>query len=119
MKIKTSELSGKTLDWAVAFAEGYIKDRDSWMFDSRTADEYKPSTNWAIGGPIIDANPTMQLWLWGGRPRDEMQCSTLPIKEEFGTRMTTYFGKTKLIAGMRAYVASKLGEEVEIPEELL
>lgn len=29
-----------------------------------------------------------------------------------------YFGPTPLIAAMRCYVASKLGDEVEVPEEL-
>lgn len=29
------------------------------------------------------------------------------------------YGPTPLIAAMRCYVASKLGDEVEIPEELL
>ena len=28
------------------------------------------------------------------------------------------FGPTPLIAAMRCYVASKLGDEVEVPEEL-
>ena len=44
MKIRTSELTGAALDWAVAKAIG----------------EYKPmavphySTDWALGGPIIE-----------------------------------------------------------------
>lgn len=117
MKIKTSELTGAALDWAVAKVEGLQIAKSPEVFANTCARPFY-STDWAQGGAIIDANPTMQFWLWGGKPRDEMQCSTLPIKEKFGTRMTTYFGKTKLIAGMRAYVASRLGDEVEIPEEL-
>jgi hypothetical protein len=33
--------------------------------------------------------------------------------------VTKYFGPTPLIAVMRCYVALKLGDEVEIPEELI
>ena len=33
-------------------------------------------------------------------------------------QLLKHLGKTKLIAAMRCYVASKLGDEVEIPEEL-
>ena len=32
---------------------------------------------------------------------------------------TVIHGPTPLIAAMRCYVASKLGDEVEVPEELL
>ncbi len=31
----------------------------------------------------------------------------------------TSYGSTPLIAAMRCYVASKLGEEVEVPDELI
>lgn len=102
MKIKTSELTGVALDWAVAKALG----------------EYKPvpvpnySTNWTHGGPIIEREkigidyyhipPTPPVWISG-------IAGTISTKE----------GKTPLIAAMRCYVASKLGNEVDIPEELL
>gem|GEM_PF-2663022 len=39
-----------------------------------------------------------------------------PIR--FGARSDFIFGKTPLVAAMRCYVASKLGEEVDIPDEL-
>jgi len=39
---------------------------------------------------------------------------TFMVEEEWGC-----YGPTPLIAAMRCYVASKLGEEVEAPEELL
>lgn len=47
MKLKTSELTGAALDWAVAKCEGAVgmNDRLAW---------YTPSTNWAQGGPIIE-----------------------------------------------------------------
>lgn len=125
MLIKTAELSGAALDWAVAEAEyramyakgEYIK---QWVWEAHKAGEntHPYSTDWAQGGPIIDCLD-MQFWKWGGGPREEMQCATIPTKEEYGTRLTTYFGKTKLVAGLRAYVANKLGDEIEVPDEIV
>ena len=63
----------------------------------------------------------MQFWPWGGEPDErngELQCACLPVTFDGGYRQKTWFGKTKLIAAMRCYVASKLGDEVEVPEEL-
>jgi hypothetical protein len=44
--------------------------------------------------------------------------------EEVGKRYThkepcSAYGPTPLIAAMRCYVASKLGDEVDVPEELM
>ncbi len=100
MKVKTSELSGAQLDWAVAKAIG----------------EYKPvavpeySTDWAQGGPIIEReNLSLLMCRW-----DEVD-GALPVWQA-----TSYSGRevidgpTPLIAAMRCYVASKLGEEVDM-----
>jgi hypothetical protein len=46
--MKTSELQGAALDWAVMKCDGICKD-----FPAYWVDEY-PSTNWAQGGPIIE-----------------------------------------------------------------
>jgi len=49
--MKTSELTGAALDWAVQQCEGARKDIDFvWWTD----DHYTPSTNWEQGGPIIE-----------------------------------------------------------------
>ena len=114
MKIKTSELTGAALDWAVAKCEGrgYVMGETEYAPDGRTyqrgtAQATGPhySTNWAQGGPIIErerfefrqANTGMQASYQGG---------------------ATWFGPTHLIAGMRCYVASELGDEVEVPDGL-
>jgi len=104
MKIKTSELTGAALDWAVAKCEGR-KDNDfGWWWDN-----YKPSTNWAQGGPIIERE-SIDLQYQGG----DVDVWAADI---FGADCSVY-GDTPLIAAMRCYVVSKLGDEVEIPEEL-
>jgi hypothetical protein len=123
--MKTSTLTGAALDWAVAKCE----DKDYTSADATYATDgsdkvwavpcsptlYQPSTNWAQGGPILTRehiSRTMDhsgLWIayWtdGYTEGDEgkywMQCD-----------------REELVAGLRCYVASQLGDEVEIPEEL-
>ena len=60
MMIKTSELTGAALDWAVAKCEGKDHDCEAHagnVLYGRVASgfiHYKPSTDWAQGGPIIE-----------------------------------------------------------------
>lgn len=122
MKIKTSELTGAALDWAVAKCEHTRKrfPYGSPCFDPNTKRVYEteglrqigvnfaPTTNWAQGGPIIererisldaDNSPTWLAMGVGGKP-----CTA---------------GPTPLIAAMLCFVASRLGNEVDVPKELL
>lgn len=104
--MKTSELTGAALDWAVAKSEGYT----GTALQSRTGEWYTPSTYWAQGGPIIE------------RERIGIDCDDQGVWfASFDLSAETSLGAsalTPLIAAMRCYVASKLGDEVEIPEEL-
>jgi hypothetical protein len=68
--------------------------------------EYDPSTNWEHGGPIIERE-RINLWNEG----HDWEASL------YGKHIV--WGETPLVAAMRCYVASKLGDEVEIPAELL
>ena len=106
MKTKTSELSGKALDWAVAVGEGYggiaLKERTS-------TDWYSPSTDWAQGGPIIEREVI--------NTGSSLGAPTWYANK--GLCVYHQFGKTPLVAAMRCYVASKLGDTVDVPEELL
>lgn len=66
MKIKTSELIGAALDWAVAKAEGVavVTDPNSPSCRQMVEDAeaingwycYSPSTDWSQGGPPIESN---------------------------------------------------------------
>ncbi len=116
--MKTSELTGAALDWAVAKCEG-VSVRWSAAHEQLLVEGYpymvwQPSTNWAQGGPIIERIKGFQFkhWLESNR---EGQCQA-EIHNYDGDWIA--FGPTPLIAAMRCYVASKLGDEVEIPEEL-
>jgi len=102
MKIKTSELTGAALDWAVARCEGGVGN------DQLVGAWYSPSTDWAQGGPIIEREKiTLRIW------EDEDYVHAYKWNTEGWLE-----GPTPLIAAMRCYVSSKLGDEVEIPEEL-
>ena len=109
--MRTADLTGTALDWAVAKCEGvaeyYIPDEQCAFDDEGVA--FEPSCNWAQGGPIIERE-CMQLWK-GGEWCASLDQSFNP--PEFST------GTTPLEAAMRCYVASKLGDEIELPEELM
>jgi hypothetical protein len=106
MKTKVSEASGPVLDWMVAKANqtaGLVKSDP--MLDCMSY--FTPSTNWSQGGPILQ-NHISEL----------IDCSDEGWEACCnGTYGAT--GDTALIAVCRAYVASKLGEEVEVPDELI
>jgi hypothetical protein len=94
--MKTSELTGTALDWAVAKCKGEL---EYWP-------EIEYSTNWAQGGPIIERE-RIEV-----RPYDGVKW----IATDNLTNHTV--GPTPLIAAMRCYVASKLGDDIDVPEEL-
>ena len=109
MKIKTAELEGAALDWVVRKCTlgrnpiDYVEARDNF------------STSWNKGGPIIeqalieitpDLSDGIVIWHSERWPDYSKPCSGV------GT------GPTPLIAAMRCYVASQLGDEVEVPDEL-
>jgi len=108
--MKTNELTGHALNWAVSQVEGIdhdtailnitIGDDNGWFLDYLT---------WAQGGAIIEAW-MIDVGTYRGAWRAARHVGSLP---------TYGYGPTPLIAAMRCYVASKLGDEVEIPDELL
>jgi hypothetical protein len=142
--MKTSELTGAALDWAVAKCEGRtIKpdpmgngDGSYWIWEETPSPKggiipsksvywrigygYAPSTNWSQGGPIIEREgiclrkePDGSGWyaVTDGKNFLDGRCCAAGASDGGGD--------TPLIAAMRCYVASKLGDEVEIPKELL
>lgn len=132
MKVKTSELSGNSLNWVVAKCENIeltIEWGTLWFNGSLSGYEsYNPSCNWTQGGPIIDREhveirPT--LTEGGYRTSNSQDAVSATILLPNGAtaldieKVVFDYGPTPLIAAMRCYVASKLGEEVDIPEELL
>ncbi|RSZ35322.1 MULTISPECIES: phage protein NinX family protein [unclassified Variovorax] len=118
--MKTAELTGVVLDFWVAEAEGYepvsgktipkgdfmwkapraISPAVGWM-------SHKFSQDWALAGPIIERENLCVAP--NGRPGSGWHAL---VKTTGGFLSDEYQGPTPLIAAMRAYVASKFGEEV-------
>ena len=102
-----SELTGAALDWAVAKCEDEEVYLVKGQLETRWTDNgWKPSTDWAQGGPIIEREELSRLRCYG---TNQWECLNGEIVCE---------GATPLIAAMRCYVASKLGENIDIPDEL-
>jgi hypothetical protein len=125
MKVKTAELEGPALDWAVLealkpdlkhperagistfgplFGEGY-------KYPSWGSAKYAPSRDWKEGGPIIEREKMDIKWVGINNCRASIAWLD---GEHFEA-----LGPTSLVAGMRCFVASRLGREVEVPDELM
>ena len=122
MKVKTADLIGPALDWAVAKCEAveveYINDGITRCIlrVSPFTGMYRPSVDWAIGGPLI-----------------ERESITLRVNACVPSRWVAFIdfggsncnikarqsGPTPLIAAMRCVVAANLGDEVDVPDELV
>ena len=124
--IKVSELSCAALDWAVAKCEGgeglwFDTVSTYWVnIDGKEralskgwAQSFTPSTDWAQGGSIIEREG-INLFLRKG----SIAKAGKPWLA-YNDKHVEALGPTLLIAAMHCYVESKLGDMVEVPEELL
>lgn len=129
MKIKTSELTGAALDWAVAKCLGIrvyigryehtmtgpcLLDADLVDMNTDGPQELKFSRDWAQGGPLTEREGGT-LW---STVADGWRCKAKYDYANDREGLTTS-GPTPLIAAMRCFCCSKLGDEVDVPEELL
>lgn len=130
--VPVSELIGEALDYAVGKANGWIdypmdsiEMGDTWHCDPVKAPFgkniekrfYTPSTDRGQAMDIIEAAHIEWKWL----PHE-------PVDKRVGARRATFYGPDRsfcqrgpniLVAAMRCYVASKLGDNVYIPKGLL
>jgi hypothetical protein len=111
--MKTAELTGAALDWAVAKCEGLTcfghqltENKLTIVLSNGSYENFEPSCNWAQGGAIIERERIELVpdEIWNAYKQDQHIPNT---------------GMTPLIAAMRCYVASKLGDQVEVPDELI
>lgn len=115
--MKTYELTGAALDWAVAKCEGIeLTNYSGNLIIRYDGDGWQPSTDWSQGGPIIEREEISISRDFESGRIEWAAWTPAPIRDDaeaFG------YGPTPLIAAMRCYVASRLGDEVEVPEELI
>lgn len=124
--MKTSELTGIALDWAVAKCEhpdlvwgnsiGIHHASHQIVIPHLPEPQcyWSPSTNWAHGGPIIEREKIAVAYEPSMVYDDSCRWKALAAMSDNEHQ----YGPTPLIAAMRCYVASKLGDNVEIPTEL-
>jgi hypothetical protein len=143
MKIKTSELIDDALDWAVGMAEGRTLQRNPmgpmgghgwWIWEETPSGQggiilsksvylsigkqWSPTTNRAQGGPIMEREG-VSVFCGGLGATGYWNAYYADRDEWHDVDLHKQVGPTPLVAGMRCYVASKLGDEVEVPDELL
>ena len=120
MKHKVSELTGSLLDAAVAKAEGLPVHPGRGRFmvvdsiETVYADQIAPSRLWEHGGPIIEREAINIAPVFFD-DLVEFAPFTVDYWEAVDTRRgRRHQGPTPLIAAMRAFVASRLGDEVDL-----
>jgi hypothetical protein len=107
MRVKTNEATLTQINWAVAKCEGYA--------DDEISDDWDYSIDWAEGGPIIEREKINLQCPRGFDWQADMWVDG--VNDKHGHHRVGV-GETPLLAAMRCYVASKLGDEFDIPEEL-
>jgi hypothetical protein len=115
VKVKTQDLSGSALDWAVAKAEGLDVTVASCTPPGETTRHYayvrcpyKPSRSWDHGGPLIEK------YMIGFGLYENSLLAVTGHNDFSGSE----HGETHLIAACRAIVAARIGDEVAVPEVL-
>ena len=118
--MKTAELIDTDLDYWVARAIGHNVSRGTSGFtvldwqrpgSPVRGNPFQPSTSWAQAGPIIE-QAKIDI---GPRPLGGWHAAIYDWSAPAGERWKAQKvgGETPLVAAMRAFVASKFGEEVE------
>ncbi len=125
IEVKTADLSGEALGWAVGIAEGLELHLEpphygnGWLVFSIYRGEvterlkrWNPWEDWALGGPLIERR---MISLHCPQSTDDVWAGwVITEKGEF-----CHAGYSALIAAPRAIVAAKLGDTVQVPKELV
>jgi hypothetical protein len=107
--MKTSDMKDLILDWAVATANGdtFTLAHQDWAWYS---------TDWAFGGPIIEREGISVCYdIELSQDESRSYWATIYAVDSGEGRI---YGPTPLIAAMRCFVASKLGDDIDVPKEL-
>lgn len=123
--IAVDKLTGAALDWAMATALSIpVVAKDGETHDETLVDmgcdgdtRYNPSTNWVLGGPILErlrVDIKAPRPVWGKFSAYVPMFSTGPMEE-----VCVSYGSSMLEAGIKTCVKYVMGDEVEIPEEIL
>ncbi|GAA5138566.1 phage protein NinX family protein [Thalassotalea piscium] len=123
INVETRNLNSNAIDWAIATIKGFPIKYDPmgfktgtqagfWIWDEAIngkmlliGENYSPSTSWTDGGVIIENEGISLIKFdgWIAKTVDGIEA----------------VGETPLVAAMRAYIVTNLGESTEVPEYLL
>lgn len=122
IEVKTADLVGHALDWAVAQAEGLevflvgpqynVPWRVFWKKRGQALEWdvlYNPHEDWLLGGKLIEKY-RVGFGLYSDYFFAVTGLNDLPGDAD---------GSTHLVAACRAIVAAKLGDTVQVPKELM
>jgi len=127
IEVKTAELSGPSLRWAVAQAEGLevtihppAYGNGHRLAVNGKTEAYRPDTDWGQGGPLLDRHCKSFGCVQDGRD-GTWRAFGYGKGEAFDPNRTMRLasGPSILVAACRAIVAAKLGDTVAVPAELL
>lgn len=134
IEVKTADLAGEALGWAVGIAEGLELHLEpphygnGWLVFSIYRGEvterrkrYNPWEAWALGGPLIDKHHVQTSFNGSGfsrSPTGEFWCAYVckPTGQEM---LSSGGGPSALIAACLAIAQAKLGETLQVPKELM
>lgn len=116
MKEFPQDLSSDALDWAVGVCEGMSPedfDVDERAFVDDEGMPFCPSVLWGHAGPIIEREKiTLDTTYFPNT-------SNVTWVARHPNHLFSYFGETALVAAMKSYVASKFGDGIEVPFDLM
>ena len=126
MKVKVAEASSVVLDWMVAKCEGKLVTlfcgvmvRNGPTMSPTHNDplvKWNPSTNPAQSWPIIERE---KLEVRANDYEWQAFCFGFPTARAHSGQKVWASGPTPLTAAMRCVVAANLGNEVDVPDELV
>ncbi|MGN8259454.1 phage protein NinX family protein [Pseudomonas sp. SMSB3] len=134
IKVKTGDLAGEALGWAVGKAEGLDlflappEYGNPWrVFARYQASEtehtkrYNPWKDWALGGLLIDKHHVQTSFNGSGfsrSPTGEYWCAYV-CRPSGQQEFPSGGGPNALTAVCRAIAQAKLGDTVQVPKELV
>ncbi|MGV8567644.1 MAG: phage protein NinX family protein [Pseudomonas asiatica] len=124
IEVKTADLTGEALGWAVGKAEGLdlqlappgyngVPWRVFALYRAAVTERterYNPWEDWALGGPLIDKYEADFQWARPGMLR-----AVVSVGQSVGAARA----ETHLLAAGRAIVSAALGDTVQVPKELM
>lgn len=133
IEVKTADLTGEALGWAVGKAEGLdvflappqygnpwrVFVRHRYTVTEQTK-RYNPWEDWALGGPLavkyqVSLIPEAQEVHEGADLSERWRAS---VYYRAGEHYSTKYSGTALVATCQAVVATEFGDSVQVPREL-